>query len=159
MSVRALGLLGDRQSVPELIHLVYHYNLDTRWWAQISLVRLTGQNFGKDWQAWGEWWNSQHWPTAVVRRSFAGGAIRPSQTGSLTASMKVTAAISKISPTGSRSSGVAQNREMQATDIAVVTSCLVPLYKGETVSHQRPVLLAPVVALSCPVAKTANQML
>jgi hypothetical protein len=59
MSVRALGLLGDRQSVPELIHLLYHYNLDTRWWAQISLVRLTGQNFGKDWQAWGKWWNSQ----------------------------------------------------------------------------------------------------
>ncbi|MGO8929159.1 MAG: protein kinase domain-containing protein [Limisphaerales bacterium] len=60
MAVRALGLLGDKQSVPELIHLLYHYNLDTRWWAQISLVRLTGQNFGKDWQAWGRWWNSQN---------------------------------------------------------------------------------------------------
>jgi tRNA A-37 threonylcarbamoyl transferase component Bud32 len=60
MSVRALGLLGDEQSVPEMIHLLYHYNVDTRWWAQISLVRLTGQNFGKDWQAWGNWWNSQN---------------------------------------------------------------------------------------------------
>jgi tRNA A-37 threonylcarbamoyl transferase component Bud32/tetratricopeptide (TPR) repeat protein len=60
MSVRALGLLGDKQSVPELIHLLYHYNVDTRWWAQISLVRLTGQNFGKDWKAWGNWWNSQN---------------------------------------------------------------------------------------------------
>jgi hypothetical protein len=60
MSVRALGLLGDRQSVPELIHLLYHSNANTRWWAQISLVRLTGRNFGKDWNAWGNWWNSQN---------------------------------------------------------------------------------------------------
>jgi tetratricopeptide (TPR) repeat protein len=43
-----------------MIHLLYHYNVNTRWWAQISLVRLTGQNFGKDWQAWGKWWNSQN---------------------------------------------------------------------------------------------------
>jgi hypothetical protein len=60
MSVRALGLLGDRQSVPEMIRLLYHYNVNTRWWAQISLVRLTGRNFGKDWNAWGNWWNSQN---------------------------------------------------------------------------------------------------
>jgi hypothetical protein len=60
MSVRALGLMGDRESVPDLIHLVYHGNINTRWWAQISLVRLTGQNFGKDWHAWGNWWNDQN---------------------------------------------------------------------------------------------------
>jgi len=60
MAVRTLGLLGDRQSVPEMIHLLYHYNVNTRWWAQISLVRLTGQNFGKDWRAWGSWWNLQN---------------------------------------------------------------------------------------------------
>ncbi|MGO9587745.1 MAG: protein kinase domain-containing protein [Limisphaerales bacterium] len=60
MSARALGLLGDKQSVPEMIHLLYHYNSTVRWWAQISLVRLTGQNFGGDWQAWGKWWNSQN---------------------------------------------------------------------------------------------------
>jgi len=60
MSVRALGLLGDRQSVPEKIDLLYHYNSTVRWWAQISLVRLTGQNFSGDWQAWGKWWNSQN---------------------------------------------------------------------------------------------------
>ena len=60
MSVRTLGLLGDKQSVPEMIHLLYHYNMNTRWWAQISLVRLTGRNFGKDWNAWGNWWNSQN---------------------------------------------------------------------------------------------------
>ena len=57
MAIRALGLLNDRESIPELIHLVYHGNVNTRWWAQISLVRLTGQNFGSDWRAWGKWWN------------------------------------------------------------------------------------------------------
>lgn len=59
MAVRALGLIGDKSVVPELIHLVYHGNINTRWWAQISLVRLTGQNFGNDWQAWGKWWSAQ----------------------------------------------------------------------------------------------------
>ncbi len=57
MAIRALGLLGDQASVPELIHLTYHGNVNTRWWAQISLVRITGQNFGGDWKAWGNWWN------------------------------------------------------------------------------------------------------
>jgi hypothetical protein len=57
MAVRSLGLMGDKVSVPQMIHLVYHGNLNTRWWAQISLVRLTGKNFGNDWQAWGKWWN------------------------------------------------------------------------------------------------------
>jgi len=59
MCVRALGLIGDEASVPDLIRLVYHGNVNTRWWAQISLVRITGQNFGKDWNAWGKWWNVQ----------------------------------------------------------------------------------------------------
>jgi hypothetical protein len=59
MAIRALGLIGDRAAVPELIHLVYHGNQNTRWWAQITLVRLTGQNLGRDWNAWGKWWNQQ----------------------------------------------------------------------------------------------------
>lgn len=59
MCVRALGLIGDKADVPELIHLVYHGNQNTHWWAQISLVRITGQNFSKDWNAWGKWWNDQ----------------------------------------------------------------------------------------------------
>jgi len=59
MAVRALGIIGDKTSVPKLIHLIYHNNSNVHWWAQISLVRLTGQNFGKNWQAWGKWWNSQ----------------------------------------------------------------------------------------------------
>ncbi len=57
MAIRAIGMLGEKSDVPELIPLVYHGNSNTRWWAQISLVRLTGQNFGKDWNAWGKWWN------------------------------------------------------------------------------------------------------
>jgi hypothetical protein len=59
MAIRALGMIGNQADVPELIHLVYHGNQNTHWWAQISLVRLTGQNFGKDWNAWGKWWNDQ----------------------------------------------------------------------------------------------------
>ena len=59
MAIRALGRFGDKSIVPELIPLVYHGNVNTRWWAQISLVRLTGTNFGGDWRAWGAWWN-QH---------------------------------------------------------------------------------------------------
>ena len=57
MAVRVLGQLGDRESIPDLIHLVYHGNQNTHWWAQIVLVQLTGQNFGGDWEAWGRWWN------------------------------------------------------------------------------------------------------
>ncbi|MBL9137957.1 MAG: Ig-like domain-containing protein [Verrucomicrobiales bacterium] len=59
MAIRALGFLQDRASVPELVHLTYHGNSNTRWWAQITLVRITGQNFGSDWQSWGKWWNDQ----------------------------------------------------------------------------------------------------
>jgi hypothetical protein len=59
MAIRALGSIGDRSVVPELIHLVYHGNLNTRWWAQLSLVRLTGTNLANDCNAWGQWWNSQ----------------------------------------------------------------------------------------------------
>jgi hypothetical protein len=59
MAVRALGILGDPSVVPELVHLTYHYNLNTRLWAQISLVRLTGENFGRDVAAWRQWWEKQ----------------------------------------------------------------------------------------------------
>jgi len=60
MAIRALGIVGDKTVVPEMIHALYHNNSYVRWSAQISLVRLTGQNFGNDWQAWGSWWNAQH---------------------------------------------------------------------------------------------------
>ena len=60
MAVRALGIIGNKTVVPELIPLLYHNHRSVRWWAQISLVRLTGQNFGSDWKAWGRWWNARH---------------------------------------------------------------------------------------------------
>jgi len=59
MAIRALGIVGDKSIVPQLIPLIYHYNQNTRFWAQISLVRLTGVNFDSDWQAWGKWWNER----------------------------------------------------------------------------------------------------
>jgi beta-lactamase regulating signal transducer with metallopeptidase domain len=59
VACRALGMLGDRSVVPELVHLTYHFNWNTRQWAQISLVRLTGENFGRDVAAWKEWWEKQ----------------------------------------------------------------------------------------------------
>jgi HEAT repeat protein len=58
MAIRSLGLIGAKADLPELIHLVYHGNINTRWWAQLSLVRITGQNFGKDWNAWAKWWDA-----------------------------------------------------------------------------------------------------
>ncbi len=56
-ATKALGILGDPSVVPDLIPLLYHYNMDCRCDAQISLVRLTGQNFGRDADAWGKWFN------------------------------------------------------------------------------------------------------
>jgi hypothetical protein len=56
---RALGILGNMTVVPELVHLTYHYDQNTRYWAQISLVRLTGENFGRDVAAWRQWWAKQ----------------------------------------------------------------------------------------------------
>ena len=56
---RALGIIGDLSVVPDLVHLTYHYDRDTRFWAQISLVRLTGENFGRDVAAWRQWWQKQ----------------------------------------------------------------------------------------------------
>ncbi|MCL2743178.1 MAG: PDZ domain-containing protein [Planctomycetaceae bacterium] len=55
-ATKALGMLGNPAAIPELIPLVYHFNFNTRWDAQISLVRLTGQSFGGDAKAWGEWY-------------------------------------------------------------------------------------------------------
>lgn len=59
VATRALGIIGDRSAIPDLVDLTYHYNLNTRLWAQISLVRLTGKNFGPDVDAWRKWWKEQ----------------------------------------------------------------------------------------------------
>ena len=58
-AVRALGILGDQKLVPELVPLTYHYNMNTRLWAQIALARLTGKNFGRDVASWKSWWEKQ----------------------------------------------------------------------------------------------------
>lgn len=70
MAIRALGQFGDQSIVPELIPLVYHGNVNTRWWAQISLVRLTGTNFAGDWRAWGSWWNQRGSKPAFATNSY-----------------------------------------------------------------------------------------
>ncbi|MCC6796239.1 MAG: M48 family metalloprotease [Candidatus Hydrogenedentes bacterium] len=57
MAVAALGRQDDISVVPTLVPLVDHGNQNTRMWARASLVRLTGQNFSADKQAWGKWWN------------------------------------------------------------------------------------------------------
>jgi hypothetical protein len=57
-ATQALGMLGNPAAIPELIPLVYHFNMNVRWQSQVSLVRLTGQNFGVDAAAWGEWYNA-----------------------------------------------------------------------------------------------------
>ena len=70
MAIRALGQFGDQSIVPELIPLVYHGNVNTRWWAQIALVRLTGTNFGGGWRAWAVWWNARGGKPAVATNDF-----------------------------------------------------------------------------------------
>ena len=77
MAVRSLGLMGDASVVPKLIPLIYHYNENTRFWAQISLVRLTGQNFGDDWQKWAAWWNGQGQEPKVLSEPVAWPCSRP----------------------------------------------------------------------------------
>jgi hypothetical protein len=57
-ATKALGMLGDPSTIPDLIPLLYHYNMNCRFDAQISLVQLTGQNFGRDAKAWGEWYEA-----------------------------------------------------------------------------------------------------
>jgi hypothetical protein len=68
---RALGIIGDLSAVPDLVHLTYHYNRDTRFWAQISLVRLTGENFGRDVAAWRQWWEKRSGTPPISEETIA----------------------------------------------------------------------------------------
>ena len=68
---RALGIIGDLSVVPDLVSLTYHYNRDTRFWAQISLVRLTGENFGRDLAAWRQWWAKQDGKPPIAQEPVA----------------------------------------------------------------------------------------
>ena len=71
MACRALGIVGDVSVVPDLVQVTYHYNRDTRLWAQISLVRLTGKNFGRDVAAWSRWWDEQGGKPPVAEETVA----------------------------------------------------------------------------------------
>lgn len=71
MAVRALGIIGDVRAVPPLVHLTYHYNSNTRFWARISLMRLTGQDFGPDVAAWKSWWEKQGGEPPISRQTTA----------------------------------------------------------------------------------------
>jgi hypothetical protein len=57
--------------VPDLVQLTYHYDRDTRFWAQISLVRLTGENFGRDVAAWRQWWEKQGGKPSIAKETVA----------------------------------------------------------------------------------------
>ena len=59
MAIRALGFIGDRSAVPDLVHLTYHFDRNVKSWAQISLVRITGENFADDLANWIYWWRQQ----------------------------------------------------------------------------------------------------
>jgi len=57
-AARVLGELGDKRAVLPLIN-----TLKSRWWhirnlAAESLKRLTGQDFGTDYDEWLKWWRN-----------------------------------------------------------------------------------------------------
>jgi hypothetical protein len=79
-AVRALGILGDASLVPELVPLTYHYNLNTRLWAQVALVRLTGENFGRDVAAWKAWWEKRGGKPPIAAEKVA-WAVTPQMLG------------------------------------------------------------------------------
>jgi hypothetical protein len=56
MATRALGLIGDKAVIGDLIHLMYHYNNNTRLYARVSLIRLAGEDLGPNWQKWAVWY-------------------------------------------------------------------------------------------------------
>lgn len=62
MAVAALARQESDDAVPLLIGLLDHGNQNTRMWASAALVRTTGQDFGKDKQAWADWWQEQGHP-------------------------------------------------------------------------------------------------
>ena len=72
-AARALGIIGEKSAVPKLVHLTYHYNPNTRLWAQISLVRITGENFGHDVSAWRSWWEKQGGTPPIADEKIAWG--------------------------------------------------------------------------------------
>lgn len=65
MAVAALARQESPDAVPLLISLVDHGNQNTRNWAEAALVRLTGQDFKQNKQAWADWWQAQGHPAVA----------------------------------------------------------------------------------------------
>jgi bla regulator protein BlaR1 len=59
MAARALGIIGDKSVTGDLIHLMYHPNNNTRLYARISLIRLTGKDLGPNWEKWAKWYKKK----------------------------------------------------------------------------------------------------
>lgn len=52
----ALGKIGDSRAVEPLITALKDENSLVRRYAAVALRRITGQNFGEDYDAWSKWW-------------------------------------------------------------------------------------------------------
>ncbi|OHB56887.1 MAG: hypothetical protein A2Y12_03010 [Planctomycetes bacterium GWF2_42_9] len=59
MAARALGIIGDKSVTGDLIHLMYHPNNNTRLYARVSLIRLTGKDLGPNWEKWASWYKKK----------------------------------------------------------------------------------------------------
>jgi beta-lactamase regulating signal transducer with metallopeptidase domain/protocatechuate 3,4-dioxygenase beta subunit len=59
MATRAFGIIGDKAVIGDLIHLMYHYNSNTRIYARISLIRLVGKDYGPNWEKWALWYKKK----------------------------------------------------------------------------------------------------
>ena len=55
----SLGRLGDQNAIDGLIEALKDPSDDVRWFSSWSLREITGQNFGKDHDAWSDWWSAQ----------------------------------------------------------------------------------------------------
>lgn len=55
----SLGRLGDRNAIDALIDGLQDPSDDVRWFSAWSLREITGQTFGKDHDAWSDWWAAE----------------------------------------------------------------------------------------------------
>jgi|GEM_PF-2793393 len=52
---RSLGLTGDRSAIPVLVRLLDNANMETRFYAAVSLAEITGVWQGRDKESWEKW--------------------------------------------------------------------------------------------------------
>lgn len=55
----SLGRLGDQIAIDALIEGLQDPSDDVRWFSSWSLREITGQTFGKDYDAWSTWWAAE----------------------------------------------------------------------------------------------------